>query len=141
MADRTTVRLVLDQAALRQALTGPQSEAVALLGRAQRRVLLNAKQRAPVNFGNLRNSHKATPIVVSGTKVSGAVVADAAYALPVHEGSRPHVIRPAGAKVLSWIGGNGRVFAREVHHPGAPPRPWLRNAAVEEGASLGFTPR
>lgn len=61
----------------------------------------------------------------------------------VEDGTRPHVIRPRNARALRFQGGGGRistaspnqriatrsggvVFAKVVHHPGTPARPWFR---------------
>ena len=80
------------------------------------------------------------------------------YAAAVETGSRPHVIRPKAGRTgrnghpaaLAW-GGSRRLsgnlrkgasptnFAREVHHPGTRPHPYLipglRIAAEQEGVS------
>lgn len=67
---------------------------------------------------------------------SAEVEARTPYAATVELGSRPHIIRPRKAKVLAW-GGTRRLsgtlargskpthFAREVHHPGTRPYPYL----------------
>ena len=48
------------------------------------------------------------------------------YALPVHEGTKPHDIRPKNAKALRWFGADGKpIFAKVVHHPGTPARRFL----------------
>lgn len=46
---------------------------------------------------------------------------------PYHQqGTAPYVIRPREAKALRFVGNDGDwVFAREVHHPGLPSRPFL----------------
>ncbi len=138
MADQPQVRFVVDRGAMRRTLTGPQSSAVSLIAKLQRRVVLNAKQRSPVDKGVLRNSHRADPIIVRGMEVTGSVTATASYAAAVHEGTRAHVIRPRNKRMLSWQGPSGQVFRRQVQHPGTRPRPWLRNAAQDEAARLGF---
>ena len=50
------------------------------------------------------------------------------YALFVHNGTRPHVIRPRNATVLRWEGGDGIHFAHEVHHPGNAPNRFLSDS-------------
>lgn len=135
-------RLVIDQSQMRAVLTGPQSDAVRLVNRAQNMTLNQAKTNSPFDSGQLRNSHKAEPVVVRGSRVEGRVSASGGagqeYALPVHEGSAPHVIRPRRKKMLSWKGPEGRVFASSVNHPGAKPRPWLFNATRQVAGNLGF---
>lgn len=136
-------RIVIDQSQMRAVLTGPQSEPVRLVQKAQRQVLNQAKVNSPVDTGQLRASHKAEPVTVSGMTVRASISATGAagqeYALAVHEGTGPHIIRPRRKKVLSWKGPEGRVFAKQVHHPGTKPRPWLRNATEQVAPRLGFT--
>ncbi len=60
----------------------------------------------------------------------------AKYALPIEEGSRPHVIRPRKAKALRFVVKGKVVFARKVNHPGNRPYRFLRAAAVAAGSRL-----
>lgn len=129
-------RFIIDRAGL-DAVT--QDASLRLIRPAQRHVLNAVKLRAPVNTGFLRATHEATPPQREGTRMVGKVVARADYAVAVHEGSKPHVIRPRRAKALSWKGAGGRVFAKIVHHPGSKPRPWLVNALRAEAPRFGFT--
>jgi len=136
-------RLVIDSSQMGAVLTGPQSKPVMLVQKAQRQVLNQAKINVPVDTGQLRASHIAQPIIISGgtvrTSISATGSAQQEYAMMVHEGTRPHVIRPRRKKVLSWKGAEGRVFAREVNHPGTKGRPWLLNALKSVAPGLGFT--
>lgn len=135
-------QLVLDNAQMRAVLTGRNSAAVQLVQKAQRQTLTRAKITSPVDSGALRSSHLAEPIKVSGDKVTTEISATGGarqeYAMHVHEGTRPHVIKPRRKKVLSWKGPEGRVFASSVNHPGTPARPWLRNALQSTAPRLGF---
>lgn len=47
------------------------------------------------------------------------------YALLVHEGTRPHLIRPEHGRVLRFREGGRVVYARLVHHPGSRGRKYL----------------
>lgn len=48
------------------------------------------------------------------------------YAMYHQQGTSAYVIRPREAKALRFVGNDGEwVFAREVHHPGLPARPFL----------------
>lgn len=66
----------------------------------------------------------------------------------LNKGTRPHIIRPKNAKVLTWMGNNYRaktrvrqlkslkggnnntiIYAKEVHHPGTEAREWDETAA------------
>jgi len=53
------------------------------------------------------------------------------YGVFVHEGTRPHIIKPKKKKSLRWSPPGGDVFAKEVHHPGYKGDPYLYNAAQE----------
>lgn len=128
-------RFELDQGRLRQVL---QTEATKLIRQGQRVTLNSAKMRSPVDTGQLRASHQAGNITIKGNTISGEVVAEQDYSEAVHDGTRPHVIRPRRAKALTWMGPQGRVFARSVNHPGTKARPWLFNALQSEGPRLGF---
>lgn len=52
------------------------------------------------------------------------------YALPVHQGSRPHVIKPRKKKALRWADAAGKefIFARSVNHPGYEGDPFIFRA-------------
>jgi hypothetical protein len=56
------------------------------------------------------------------------VEATAPHAIYVHNGTRPHVIRPRNADALRWYGGDsedGWSYATEVQHPGTRPNRFL----------------
>lgn len=128
-------QFILDNGALKKFLT---TEATRIVRDGQRAVLNSAKLRSPVDTGALRSSHTAGNVTVSGNHVTAEVEATQDYAMFVHEGTRPHVIRPRRAKVLTWGSGAGRAFARSVNHPGTRRRPWLLNATKAEAPRLGF---
>lgn len=118
-----------------------QNAGMELLARLSRRVVAQAKVNAPVDTGYMRAQIAADPMVTTGMTVRQTirVGGDAAeYAIYVHEGTRPHVIRPRNKSVLMFNGREGKVFAREVHHPGTRARPFLRNALESEAPALGF---
>lgn len=103
-----------------------------------------ARGEAPRRTGALAGS-----IVSSGgmQRPDGAEVhvdAGAAYALPVHDGSRPHTIRPFHARVLAFRVGGMQRFARSVNHPGNAPDPFMDQALeakareVEEAFGAGL---
>lgn len=50
----------------------------------------------------------------------------APYTKFVHDGTRPHVIKPRNKRMLRWpTGGAGFIFARQVNHPGYKGDPWF----------------
>ncbi len=59
----------------------------------------------------------------------------APYAVFVHWGTKPHIIRPREKKALRWPSGQGGktgfVFAKWAKHPGYAGDPWLVQAADE----------
>lgn len=80
-----------------------------------------------VRSGNLRSSlHSTTEI--RGSLLVESVIADASYALMVHDGTEAHDIVPREARVLAWQGASGPAFAMRVHHPGTAGRPFLTDA-------------
>ncbi|MCD2263672.1 hypothetical protein K3888_13280 [Dietzia aurantiaca] len=128
----------VDKAGMQRELTGPQSQMVRLLRDTTRQTVNTAKLRAPVDTGQLRNAHRAEDVRVVGMTARTAVVADKNYAAAVHDGSRPHLIRPKNKKSLAFKVGGKTVFAQQVKHPGAKPRPWLLNATREAAGRNGF---
>lgn len=82
----------------------------------------------PVDTGRLKGSIKYR---VKGNVVEIYMVG---YALYVEFGTPPHIIRPKNKKALRWNPDRGRkapatndIFAKEVHHPGTMPQPFIRN--------------
>lgn len=102
----------------------------------QRRIANQARVDVPVRTGNLGRTIGEGQIRITGPRtVSGSVHANARYAAPVHEGSRPHIIRPRTAKALRFEVGGRTVFAKMVRHPGTRARPFLRNAGMRVAAA------
>lgn len=106
-----------------------------------RRVANQARADVPVRSGNLGRTIAEIPAKPTGPfSVSTGVTAggrDAPYAIPVHEGSRPHIIRARRAPMLRffWEKAGRNVAFRSVNHPGVAPRPFLRNAALRVAAT------
>jgi hypothetical protein len=95
------------------------------------RVGLLARQYANRRTGALAASIEARR--VGGTEPTVLVGTPMSYASFVHDGTRPHLIRPRPPnRFLRFPGRDGRiVFAREVHHPGYIGNPFLESAMVE----------
>lgn len=96
-----------------------------------------AKLRAPDKTGEVKNS---IGTVVSGTfaagTLTGIVSAGAPHALPVEDGSVPHVIRPKYRRALRFPlagGAGGFGFAKRVDHPGTVAKPFLEPALESKG--------
>lgn len=85
------------------------------------------RERVPVQLGPLKKSVRISSKTVKGV-VSSSVKAGnrkAWYALLVEFGTKPHKIKPKAAKALE-IGGQ---VVKEVEHPGAQPKPYMRPGA------------
>ncbi|WP_280188863.1 MULTISPECIES: hypothetical protein [Nocardia] len=112
-----------------------QARAVAIaadrLDRLGGRIVFNAKGRVNVRSGELRESigHNVT---TEPSRARLLVFARARHAAYVHDGTRPHEIRPLNAKALRFEAGGRVVFARRVWHPGYAGNPFLRDAVNEE---------
>lgn len=153
---RVSSRFVADKSGLAKALTGPQGAATTLAMRMARQTTNDAKMKAPVDRGVLRNSISADPAPrVEGMRVTTSVTASANYALPVHEGVkggkiitprqtgmplsyRGGKIKAGDARALKFQIGGRTVFARSVVQGSQKARPFLLNGAKQAGARLGF---
>lgn len=85
-----------------------------------------AKAQVPIDSGALRRSLKVSTNTKNGRitaklKVGGKL---APHAHLVEFGTKPHKIKPKRQQALSF----GGTVAREVDHPGARPRPFMRPA-------------
>lgn len=70
------------------------------------------------------------PILRVGTNVK--------YASALELGTGPYIIRPVKAKMLAWKTPDGQWhFAKQVHHPGMAPRPFLRPALMRVKKDIG----
>lgn len=123
-----TASFTIDEAALSRELLPILHRRLSSI---QRRVANQARADVPVRTGNLGRSIREDNTRTTGPySVAGGVTAHTHYAAAVHEGSRPHIIRPR--RPGGWLRfnvGNRVVFARMVRHPGTRARPFLRNAA------------
>lgn len=97
-----------------------------------------ATPATPVRTGRLRAGNQLQVNSPVGWRVEGTVFNAVSYALDVHNGTRPHVIRPRNAQALRFEGSNGIVFAAVVHHPGTRPRPFLAEGAAIAAQANGF---
>lgn len=136
---RGHVRVLLDPAAIAEVTRGPNGPGfrqAVILGE---KVKLRAIALAPRRTGNLARhivkriaAGKGGPVVLVG-------VENVKYAIFVHEGARPHLIRPvrAPALVFYWPKA-GRVVSFPpwgkgvVHHPGNKPNRFLLKALAQE---------
>lgn len=101
----------------------------------RRRTANQARADVPVRTGNLGRTIGEGPMGFTGPRtIRSSVHATARYAAPVHEGARPHLIRPVRAQALRFQVGGRTVFTQLVRHPGNRARPFLRNAGLRVAA-------
>jgi len=81
---------------------------------AGKQILATEKSEVPIKTGQLRRS-----ITLDYKPISVSIYPTVKYALPVHEGSKPHVIVPTAKKVLRFKVGGQWIYARRVYHPGS----------------------
>lgn len=86
-------------------------------------------RRVPVDSGDLRASHKERR---ASDGSEGAIYTRSDYAQAVHDGSRPHLIRPRNVSLLRFeTAGGAVVYTTLVRHPGTRPQPYLKEAIIE----------
>lgn len=113
-----------------------------LVAQASEMIVAELREAAPLGqTGDTRRGIEAMP-GGSPLRPSVTVVSRGKGGTFVEEGTAPHEIRPRNASVLRFLGGSGRisqpgpnqriatraggvVFAKVVHHPGTPARPWF----------------
>lgn len=125
----------VNEAAIKRFLESPDGPTFRWLIRFTNRVRNGAVIRANVRTGRMVGSIEVTFRLDSMGPV-GRVGTDVSYARFVHEGTKPHIIYPNGAKALRYVGSNGVVFARKVNHPGYGGNPFLRDALQDEVRAL-----
>lgn len=128
-------RIRLDRADLRRVIRDASARELRTAGR---QVVNRAKVLAPVDTGRLRASIEGSLNRTWTLRPRFTVGSSVEYAPMVHDGTRPHVIRPRNARALRFVVGGRVVYARVVHHPGTRARPFLDRALAEVTASRGY---
>lgn len=128
-------RLRLDRGDLRRAIRGAS---LSELERTGQRVVNRAKILCPVDTGRLRASIRGQANRTWTLRPRFTVGTNVDYAEMVHDGTRPHEIRPRTKQALKFTIGGQVVFARVVHHPGTRARPFLDRALREETAGRNY---
>ena len=76
------------------------------------------------------------------TGFEGKLFNEVSYAGYVHDGTKPHVIRPKSVKALKFKVGGSTVYAKKVNHPGYKGDPWIERAwKARENAVINFIER
>jgi len=128
-------RVRLDRAELNRTIRGASRRE---LEATARQVVNRAKILAPVDTGRLRASIRIEARRTLTLRSVYTVGSDVEYARMVHDGTRPHVIRPKTANVLRFRVGGRWVYAKVVHHPGTKARPFLDRAVREVAGGKGY---
>lgn len=102
-----------------------------------RRVLNRSRVLTPVRTGQLRARQRVI-LRITATTVQAQIEARTSYAMYVHEGTRPHEIRPKRVSTLRFIAGGEIHFAKVVHHPGTRGVFFMKRALEEEAGPAGF---
>lgn len=126
----------IDRADLRRAIRGASMSELRRVGPM---VVNRAKILCPVDTGRLRASIRGRANRTWTLRPQFTVSTDVEYAPYVHDGTRPHVIRPRSARVLRFVVDGRVVYARVVHHPGTRGKPFLDRAVREVTAGRGYT--
>lgn len=100
-------------------------------------VLNRARVLCPVDQGNLRASHNVR-YRFSRDRILGEVYTKVKYALAVHEGRRPLIIRPNKKKALAFVWHGQPMVRKWVFQPARHGRPWLRDALREVASERGY---
>jgi hypothetical protein len=123
----------------RATLTGVgMDEARRKVNRVVRRTFTRSQILAPVDTGLLRASGRMDLGRDRGMLVIGGVEYTARYAAAVHDGRRALTIRAKGNGRLKFTVDGRTVYARQVHQPARPGRPYLATALREVAAQEGF---
>lgn len=129
-------RVRIDRTDLRRAIRGASMSELRRVGPM---ALNRSKILCPVDTGRLRASLRGQANRTWTLRPQYTISTDVEYAPYVHDGTRPHEIRPRNAQVLRFMI-NGRVqYARVVHHPGTRARPFIERAVREVTAGRGYT--
>lgn len=114
---------------------------VKVVNKVVRRAFNRSQVLCPVDTGNLRASGRMNLARVGGALVVGSIEYTARYAAAVHEGRRALTIRARGNGRLRFVVDGRVVYARQVHQPARPGRPFLVTALREVAAAEGFDVR
>lgn len=110
----------------------------AFLFRVAGEIVNDAKDLAPIGpdrivnnteiqGGNLQADIKVWNDNISSLEIEVGNSDITPYAIFVHEGTKPHIIRPKNKKGLANKK-TGAFFGKEVHHPGTKANPYLKKA-------------
>jgi len=94
-------------------------------------ILATEKSEVPIRTGTLRRS-----ITMDYRPISVSIYPTVKYALPVHEGTQPHVIVPVKKQALVFKKGGKMVFARRINHPGTKPNRFVERTVAKSESPI-----
>lgn len=104
-----------------------------------RMVALDAQTTVPFVTGSLSRSQYQN-VDMAGLRIVGEVGYRSDHAMAVHQGARPHVIRPRNPAGVLRFTINGRtIVTKKVNHPGYGGNPWLQRALWRQASRDGFS--
>ena len=129
-------RVRLDRADLNRSIRGASRRE---LETTARQVMNRAKILAPVDTGRLRASIRIESRRLLTLRSVYTIGSDVVYAPYVHDGTRPHQIRPRNPDgFLRFRVGGRTVYAKVVNHPGTRARPFLDDALRQIAGGKGY---
>lgn len=126
--DRAQIQLTASRSGLR------------LVSPAVRGTVNLAKARVPRDTGRTANGIGSS-IRNGANEVRGRVVSRARHSMALHEGAKPHKIRPrrpGGRLKFYWARAGRVVYLASVNHPGIGGTPFLTSAMTDSCRPLGF---
>lgn len=123
-----TAFVQIDQSRLQRLLSAVGGPGDRLLRRKGERVAALARVYA-AGHGSIASMIEVGPVQGKSIKV----VSTHPATIYVHNGTRPHLIRPRRARALRFVVDGQVVFARLVRHPGTSPSPFLTKALRDAG--------
>ena len=127
-------QVVIYEAELKKFLnTDYKKDAVTLwkyLEKRNMKALIGARRQVGVKTGALQRNIRSYHLGNATGQYAG-LIADKPYALMHHEGTKPHIIRPANpGGTLVFRKGSRVISTREVRHPGTKPNRYLSNQLI-----------
>ena len=89
----------------------------------------NIREITPMKTGDLRKSVRVSYGILEAT-----ISTNSPYAIFVHEGTRPHTIRPLNKKALFWKGARHPV--KQVFHPGTKANPFFEKGLEDSSNDI-----
>lgn len=125
-----TIRFVPDRSAIAHLLHGRDGLVAKDMYKRGLRVQAGALRQVGKRTGKLARSIKVDMRVRPLT--AAYVGSNVRYALMHHEGTKPHtIVSPAVGRMITFVSGGRRVYARKVLHPGTTANRYLTDNLIK----------